>query len=241
MLIVSMLLAAAPATPVAGRLKGLDKPKKEQRATLGESETTRGKVKIRCVDVGASMLVEIDDPGLMGAKEVWLKKKLGDAMPPCDANESGVTHITGIPGYGYVAGTKGDYLFATSADSFTDRSGLRVFSLVTGEQLYETEFNVDQPITLTAEGKSLWLRFHVAVTSTCNPLGAEAASCWKEIRESARVPESVEIKPPPCDAAFKGKSAMPGPALISLPAEVDLSSPKTLKYLPGAATCVESV
>jgi hypothetical protein len=186
------------------------------------------------------MLVEIDDPGLMGSKEVWLRKKAGDVMPPCDANEAGVTHVPGIPGYGYVAGIKGDFLFATSADSFSDRAGLRVFSLTTGDQVYETEFNLDQPFTISAEGKSLMLRFHVAVTSTCNPLGAEAETCWKEIRESARVPEGLEIKPPPCDAVFKSKTGLPGPALIALPAEVDLSAPKTLKYRAGAATCIES-
>lgn len=237
MLLVALLLAAAPPTYV----KGLDKPKKEQRATLGDSETTKGKVKIHCVDVGAAMLVEIDDPGLMGARDVWLRKKQGDAMPPCDANESEVTHVTGIPGYGYVAGTKGEYLFAVSADAFGDRMGLRVFSVTTGEQLYETDFSLQHPVTLTAEGKSLRMRLHVAVTATCDPLGAEAATCWKEILDTARVPDGLELKPPPCDAAFKGKPALPGTAQVALPAEVELSaSPRKAKYVAGAATCAEA-
>ena len=237
-LIISLLVLAA--APAASPLQGLDKPKKEQRATLGEREHTTGRVTIHCVDVGASMLVEINDPGLMGARDVWLKKKTGDVLPPCDANDAGATHVGGAEGYGSVAGTKGDFLFVTSADSFTDRRGLRVFSLTTGEQRYEAEFNEGQPITLTADGKSLLLRFHLAISSTCEPRGDEAAACWKQLRESANVPDGVDIKPPPCDAVFKGKTGM-GTALISLPAEVDLTAPKKVKYRQGAATCAESV
>ncbi|MFZ5442880.1 MAG: hypothetical protein ACOZQL_22940 [Myxococcota bacterium] len=233
-----LVLAAAPAV---SPLKGLDKPKKEQRGTLGDSENTKGKVKIHCVDVGSAMLVEIDDPGLVGARDVWLRKKVGDAMPPCDANESDVRHVTGVPGFGYVAGTKGDFLFATSADAFGDRMGLRVFALSTGEQVYEAEFSLQQPVTLTMEGKSLLMRFHLAVSATCEPRGEEAAACWKEVREAARVPEKLEVKAPPCDEVFRGKNALPGTALLALPVEVDLAaSPRKPRHLPGAATCAES-
>jgi hypothetical protein len=237
-LLLTLVLAAAPPLPIVG----LDKPKKEQRATLGDSETTKGKVKIHCVDVGSAMLVEVDDPGLVGARDVWLRKKTGDAMPPCDANEAGVTHVTGIPGYGYVVGTRGEYLFAMSSDEFGDRSGVRVFSLKDGVQLFEADVGLQRPLTLTTEGKALVMRFHLMVSLTCEPLGAEAAECWKQVRENAHVADSVDIKPPPCDAVFKGKKdVLPGTAQVALPAEVDLSvSPRRVKHIAGAATCAES-
>ena len=77
--LLALLCAAAPVAKPP-RIQGLDKPKKEQRATLGQSPTTEAKVKIRCVDVGASMLVEVNDPGLMGARAMWLEKKNGTTM-----------------------------------------------------------------------------------------------------------------------------------------------------------------
>jgi hypothetical protein len=236
--LLAVLLAAAPVAKPSP-LQGLDKPKKEQRGTLGESPSTKGKVKIRCLDVGPSMLVEVNDPGMMGARDVWLEKKTGDAMPVCDESDAGGTHVSGAEGYGYVEGTKGEFLFVTSADAFGDRQGLRVFSLLTGAQVYEAEFSLQQPVQVSLEGKSVLLRFQLAITSTCEPRGEELASCWKQLRESANVPDAVEIKPPPCDAAFKGKTGF-GASLIALPAEVDLSKPKTVKYRPGAATCAES-
>ena len=160
------------------------------------------------------------------------------------------TELAGGPGVGaglVVVGSLDGEVIALAAEDGRERWRVKLGGEVLSAPAVSAEIVVVRTVDgrlhglSPAEGKSLWLRFHVAVTSTCNPLGAEAASCWQEIRESARVPESVEIKPPPCDAVFKGKTGMPGPALISLPAEVDLSSPKTLRYLPGAATCVESV
>ena len=236
--LLALLCAAAPVAKPP-RIQGLDKPKKEQRATLGQSPTTEAKVKIRCVDVGASMLVEVNDPGLMGARAMWLEKKNGTTMPPCDENDSGGTHVSGAEEYGYVEGTKGDFLFVTSSDAFGDRMGVRVFSLLTGAQLYDAEFNLDQPFTVTAEGKTLVLRFHLAITSTCDPRGDELAACWKQLREAANVPEGVDIRPPPCDAVFKGKTGLFN-ALIALPVEVDVSKPKPVKYRKGAATCAEA-
>lgn len=236
-LLLPLLIAA---TPISAHIKGLDKPKKEQRGVLGDSQFTQGKVKILCVDVGNWWLTEVDDPGHKGAVAVWLKRKTGDPIP-CDGNDEGVTHLAGAEGFGYFAGTRGEFVFITSADGFGDRAGLRVYSLRDGNQVYETEFSMGEPATLSGEGKSLVFRFHVAIAATCEPKGEEAAACWKQLRESAHVPESLDIKPPPCDAVFKGKGPMAGTTLISLPAEVDLSSSKTpLKYRAGTASCTES-
>ena len=236
--LVTLLVLGAP--PRGHTLTGLDKPKKEQKATLGESETTKGKVSLRCREVGEVVIYEVNDPGLIGARDLWLEKK-GATTPPCDANErSGRVQLHGAEGFGYVAGSKGDFLFVTSADGFGEKQSLRVFSLSSGNQLFETEYSSQQPLTLTVEGKSVWLRFHQSVVVTCEPHGETAEACWKDIREAARVPESVEIKPPPCDAIFKGKSHLAGTSQVSLPAEVDLSNPKVVKFRPGAATCAEA-
>lgn len=236
---MGMLLVLA-AAPKPHTLTGLDKPKKEQRATIANSETTKGKVTIHCRDMGTVVIVEVNDPGLMGARDLWLEKKTSDATLPCDESDHGGTHVQGAEGFGYVAGAKGDFLFVTSADAFGDKMGLRVFQLSSGTQVFETEFSTQQPITLTVDGKSLWLRFRQAVTVTCEPHGETAEKCWKDLRDSARVPEAIEIKPPPCDAIFKGKSHLSGTSLVALPAEVELTSPKSLRFRAGAATCAES-
>jgi hypothetical protein len=232
------MLAAGPKVHT---LTGLDKPKKEQRGTLGNSELAEGKVTIHCRDMGAMVIVEVNDPGIKGARDVWVEKKAGDAMPPCDESDRGRTHLSAAEGFGNVAGAKGDFVFVTSSDGFGDRMALRVFQLSSGNQLFETELSTQQPITLTVEGKALWLRFHRAVPLTCEPHGETAAQCWKELRESARVPEELEVNPPPCDAIFKGKpSHLSGTPLVALPAEIDLTAPKSLRFRAGAATCAES-
>lgn len=235
-LLLPLILAASP---IATHLKGLEKPKKEQRGVLGDSQLAAGKVKVHCVDVGNWWLTEVDDPGHKGAVAVWLKRKTGDAIP-CDGNDEGVTHLSGAEGFGSFAGVRGEFVFITSADAFGDRAGLRVYSLRDGNQVYETEFSLHAPVTLSGEGKSTVMHFHVAIAATCEPRGDDAATCWKQLRESAHVPDALDVKPPPCDAVFKGKGPMAGTTLISLPAEIDLSSPKSFKYRTGTAGCAES-
>ena len=235
MVLIPLLLAAAP-PPIVG----LDKPKKVQVGKLGKSELAAGDVTVRCTDLGKVMLVEVQDPGLMGARDAWLKKKTGEAMPPCDGSDVDVTRIEGLGGYGYVAGTRGDFVFGSSADAFGDRMGLRVFSATTGAMLLDVERSLQKPATLTLEGPSLWLRYNEAIPATCDPVGAEAETCWKQLRADAKIPEDVAIKAPPCGPAFKGKQLLPGAALIAVPVEVDLNAPlktRVKRFRAGEATC----
>ena len=234
MLLTLLLFAATPRLTI----EGLDKPKNVQVGKLGKSENASGTVTIRCVDVGKSSLVEINDPGLMGAKDAWLRKKTGEVMPPCDANDTEVTRVEGLSGFGYVVGTRGEFIFANSADGFGDRLGLRVFSTNAGAMLLDVERSMQKPATLTTQGTSLWLRYHEALPATCDPVGPEAAKCWKQLREDAKIPEAIAIKAPPCEKELKGKNVLPGSALLAVPVEIDLTAPKTSKrFRAGDATC----
>jgi hypothetical protein len=231
-----LLLAAAPRAGI----EGLDKPKKAQQGKLGKSELAAGDVTVRCIDVGKMMLVEVKDPGLKGARDAWLKKKNGEAMPPCDGSETDVTLVEGVGGFGYIDGTRGDFIFATSADGFGDRVGLRVFSATTGSMLLDVERSMQKPATFVVDGASLWLRYNEGIPATCDPVGAEAESCWKQLRADAKIPDEVEIKPPPCGPVFKGKQVLPGSALLAVPVEVDLNAPlktRVKRFRVGEATC----
>jgi hypothetical protein len=231
-LLLALLFAASPANP----FHGFDKPVKEERGTLGESELAKGKVKIYCADVGRWMLVEITDPGVKGAKDLWLRKKVGDTMPPCDANDSGVTRLEGAEQFGYLAGIKGGYAFVLSAEVSGGFRGLRVYSLINGVLVYDGEFDAGQAATLVSEGKTTLLRFHIEIHARCQPTGDEAVSCWKELRADAAIPEGVAITPPPCDALLKSQPDMLS-AAVAVPVEIDLASPKKPKFIAGAATC----
>ncbi len=233
MLFTLLLLTAAPRPAI----EGLDKPKKSQIGKLGPSELTKGTVTVRCFDLGKVMLVEVNDPGLKGARDAWLKKKTSDAMPPCDGSDADVIHLEGVGGYGSVDGTRGDFIFATSADGFGDRVGLRVFSATTGAMLLDVERSMQKPVTFHPDGASLWLRFNEGIPATCDPVGAEAETCWKQLREDTKIPATLELKPPDCGAAFHGKKLLPGSALLAVPVEVDLNAPKTKKFRAGEATC----
>ena len=236
MMILSLLFLAAAPPPIVG----LDKPKKVQVGKLGKSERADGEVTVHCMDLGKLMLVEVRDPGLMGARDAWLKKKTGEVMPPCDGSDVDVTRIEGLSGYGYIVGTRGEFIFETSADAFGDRMGLRVFSATSGAMLLDVERSLQKPATLTLEGASLWLRYNEAIPATCDPVGAEAETCWKQLRADAKIPEDVAIKAPPCGPAFKGKQVLPGAALIAVPVEVDLNAPvktRVKRFRAGEATC----
>lgn len=234
MYLLLLLLAAGPRPAI----EGLEKPRNVRVGKLGKSENATGTVTIRCVDVGKSALVELKDPGLIGDKDAWLRKKTGDAMPPCDANETDVTHLEGLSGFGAVDGTKGDFIFATSADGFGDRAGLRVFSATTGATLLDVERSTQKPASLSVADASVWLRYHEALPATCDPVGVEAEKCWKQLRDDAKIPEDLKLKPPPCDKELKGKNVLPGSALLAVPVEVDLNAPKTSKrFRAGDATC----
>ena len=135
LLLTLLLLTAAPRPEV----EGLDKPKKSQTGKLGPSELTTGSVTAHCFDLGNMMLVEIDDPGLKGARDIWLKKKTSGAMPPCDGSETDVIHLEGGAGYGSLDGTRGGFIFVTGADGDGNRAGLRVFSATTGAMVLDVE------------------------------------------------------------------------------------------------------
>lgn len=231
MLISLLILSAVPS------VQGLDKPKKAQTAKLGKSELAAGTVTARCVDLGKVMLVEVNDPGLKGAKDAWLKKKTTDAMPPCDGNDADPTHLESVAGYGYIEGTKGDFIFVAGSDTFGDRLGMRVVSATNGALLVDVERSISKPASLHAEGPSLWLRFHGAIPATCDPVGDQAENCWKQLVTDAKIPEDVKVKAPDCTKAFKGKTALPGAALIAVPMEIDLNAPKTVRFRTGDATC----
>ncbi len=226
-----LILAAVPS------VQGLDKPKKAQTAKLGKSELAAGTVVARCWDLGKVMLVEVNDPGLKGAKDAWLKKKTGDAMPPCDGNDTDTQHLESIAGYGYVEGSKGDFIFVAGSDTFGDRIGLRVVSATNGALLVDVERSISKPATLTVDGASLWLRFHGSIPATCDPVGPEAETCWKQLVADTKIPEDVKIKAPDCAKAFKGKEVLPGSSLLAVPMEIDLNAPKTKRFRAGEATC----
>lgn len=235
-LVLLAVLSAAPKPTI----EGLDKPKKAQTGKLGKSETSPGgTVTVKCFDAGAVMVVEVNDPGLMGAADAWLQKKKGAALPPCDgnANAADVTRLDAVIGYGSVLGTKGDFLFVQSADGFGDRMGLRVVSLTTGALVLDVERSMWRPATLKAEGDSLWLRYDEAVAATCDPVGPQAERCWQEVRDAAKVPADLDVKPPPCAKFEKQILAVPGTSQIALPVEVDLKAPKTKRFRAGEATC----
>lgn len=231
MLLTLLILSAVPS------VQGLDKPKKAQTAKLGKSELAAGTVVAKCWDLGKVMLVEIDDPGLKGAKDAWLKKKTGDAMPPCDGNDTDTTHLESVAGYGYIEGTKGDFILVAGSDTFGDRLGLRVVSATNGALLVDVERSISKPASLHAEGTSLWLRFHGSVPATCDPVGAEGEACWKQVVADAKIPEDVKVTPPDCAKVFKGKQVLPGSALLAVPMEIDLNAPKTKRFRAGDATC----
>ncbi|MBL9037901.1 MAG: hypothetical protein JNG84_05230 [Archangium sp.] len=234
-LVVSLLISAPP--PSTNQpFRGFEKPAKEERGTLGESQLSVGKVKIYCADVGRWMLVEINDPGLKGARGMWLRKKKGDAMPPCDANEADVTALEGAAQYGYLAGIKGGYAFVLSADGAAAFRGVRVYSLVNGALIYDGEFDARQPTSLVSENRTTLMRFHSEVHARCQPTGDEAVSCWKEIRADVAIPDDVKLTPPPCDAVLKSHPDMLG-ALVAVPVEIDLASASKRKFIDGAATC----
>ena len=231
---LALILVAAAGSP--SPLRGFDKPAKEERGILGESELTKGKVKIYCADVGRFMLVEINDPGIKGARDMWLRKKNGDAMPPCNESDVGVVRLDGAAQFGYLAGIKNGFAFVLGADSASGFQGLRVYSLTDGVLVYDHEINILEPVALVVEGKRTLMRFHIEIHTRCQPTGEAATSCWKEIRSGAEVPESVTLAPPPCDALLVKHPDMLG-ALVSVPVEIDLSAPKKPKYLNGAASC----
>lgn len=157
-------------------------------------------------------------------------------MPPCNEEAAGVTRLESAAQFGYFAGIKGGYAFVISADSASGYRGVRVFSLLDGVLVFDGEFNVSQPASVVSEGKSTLMRFHRELHARCQPTGDEAVSCWKELRADAKVPESVEIKPPPCDAVLKANPDMLG-AMVSVPVEIDLASASTVKFRNGIATC----
>lgn len=235
MLVLTLALLAATPRPF---VEGLDKPKKAQTGKLGKSELAPGGViTVRCLDAGKVMVVEVNDPGLKGAADAWLEKKVGDAMPPCDGDDAGGTRLDGVIGFGHVVGTKGDFLFVQSADGFGDREGLRVLSLSTGALVLDVERSDQRPASLHVDGAALWLRYHEAVVATCDPVGAEAEKCWEQVRDAAKVPKDLVVKPPPCAKYEKALTAAPGSAQVALPVEVDLNSPKTKRFRAGEATC----
>jgi len=235
MLTLTLALLAATPRPA---VEGLDKPRKAQTGKLGKSELVpNGTVTVKCFDAGKVMVVEVNDPGLKGAANAWLKKKNGDALPACDGDDAEGTHLDGLIGFGHLVGVKGDFLFAQSADGFGDREGLRVFSLLSGALVLDVERSTQKPATLHVQGASLLLRYHEAVVATCDPVGAEAEKCWAQIRDAAKVPAEVDVKPPPCGKYEKELAAAPGSAQVALPVEVDLASPKTKTFRAGEATC----
>jgi hypothetical protein len=236
MLLTALLLLAAAPRPAG--VEGLDKPKKVVTANLGKSELAKGDVTARCMDLGATVLVEVNDPGLIGPRAAWLERKVGDAMPPCDGDaDDDVIPLEGLSGFGTVAGVRGDLVFVTSADTFGDREGLRVFHATSGEQVLDVERSTQRPASLRVDGTHVFLRLHEAIPATCDPLGERAADCWRELKAAAGVPPDVSLKAPPCDARFKAARAAPGKTLLAIPVEIDLTDPKSKRFVSGEATC----
>jgi hypothetical protein len=199
-------------------------------------------VQRKCVVWGAHAALWTEDPALMGVVDVEVRKREAGASPEqaCAPAAKGGRRFSDADKVYDPVGAVGRHLVTLYPDGLGVLSSFSVLDMDSGALLLEDQFNVEKGIDLarTATGASIswWTRLDDV---PCVPRRGESG-CWTRILAAARVPPSVRVPQPDCEAIVArnpGVTEKPyGIVQITVHTRGTLGRPGR-DYLPDPATC----
>jgi len=212
-LLCALLLGVALSQAWASGADSLfDKPLHETHTPLPrDPENPQSKPMLSCFYYPHFMVKQVD-LGEMGADQLSiLPEPVGQAEPRCiRTNAKGEMVIDPKTWGGYFEGVKGNFVFFTAGDGFSDGLSFAVFSGSDGAKLFEDAAKLDKDtIHFTAlvalnDQKSdfdsaLKLRYRRVYVAQCS-LRAGERNCWSRIREMTGL---AEDSPPNCALSYE--------------------------------------
>ena len=196
----------------SGAASLFDKPLHETHTPLPrDPENPQSKPMLSCFYYPHFMVKQVD-LGEMGADQLSiLPETESKAEPPCiRTNARGEMVIDPKTWSGYFEGVKGNFLFFTADDGFSDGLSFGVFSSSDGAKLFEDVAKLDKDtIHFTALvalnnqksdfDSALKLRYRRVYVAQCS-LRADEKNCWSRIREITGL---AEAPPPNCAPSYE--------------------------------------
>jgi hypothetical protein len=176
-----------------------DKPLKIERIPLPKDQFSgsQSEPALSCFHYGSLTIKQIDT-GQIGAEQLSLLPR-GAGQPPAACtkeNIPGEKVLSGPKWGGYFWGVRAEYAFIESADGWSGGSGIAVFAIPGGEEVFQdTVDNGLQGIEPTANG--LALRYRRVYFAPCS-LYANLAACWDKVKQETELTGEA----PDCSAAY---------------------------------------
>jgi hypothetical protein len=206
---------------------------------VGKSAATGANIEFSCWEYKTFAVVQRNDTGSMGAKEIEIRHFDGSKKikPLCAETSPGAGTVID-KFYGYYVGSRDGFIFIDEPDSFGNQQAFQVFSRNGKELLSERRDSSSSLIIKSAQTTSM--TFYKGLEVKC-PLAKEGSECWEKVVLLNKIPASLKLEMPDCKTSFKKeKSPLDNNALVSTKVEIyDLNHP-AIKYLGGPVTCSPS-
>ena len=226
-----------PNVALASGTRGFIEPIARTDVSLGKSKDATGEVHLICSNYKTWAIVQLNDPALMGAKELEFRY-IGDpniSVDLCARNFKGkVCKIDYSEGY--FAGADQNFAIFDAADSFGALIDFTVYDVKSAKEIFKaTRFTYDGLQII--HGKTTSLKFTRALEVNC-PLVKEGPACWDKIVAANKLPKDLHFVVPDCRQAFRKEKASfdSSPQLGTNVVVDDLENPK-IRYLGGAVYC----
>ncbi len=247
-LALAAALAATPAAPPPNPyVRGLDAPVRRVARTIGTTSdvTPPAPIVRRCDAYPAHAVLWTENPALQGVVDVEVRATPPGTSPEqaCAPSAKGGRRFKDSEQVYDPIGAIGRHLVTLSPEGIGVLSSFAVVDMDSGARVLEDQFNVEKGIdlALAAGGTTIswWTRLDDV---PCVPRRGERA-CWPRILAAAKVPPTVKIPQPDCEAIVARIPSVVekpyGIIQITVHARATLGKPGR-EYLADPATCDES-
>lgn len=208
---------------------GLDAPSAKKSRVVGPSPLTKADVVETCwVSALGYAVVEVNDPGLMGATKIEARWRAADAGKANLCGAGAGLQTRELKQSGYLMGTAGPFIFVSAPDAFGSEIEFEVFDARTGASVLKAVRNLLEPLQVRQRGARVSLDFYRALVTDCS-VAKGGDACWAQLRKKNGIPPEVKVAPPGCREQDATQ--------VSVPVVVDELGKTQLRFVDGAATC----
>lgn len=188
---VSLLMSSSFAAKNAASVvySNFEKPERIAKKILGKSEKSAGKVVQYCHVYDDLAVIEVKDPGVMGASSLVFHPIVGgNASKACNPDDK--THSYDVKAEGYFVGKFQRYVFTQGPDCFGRYCPFQLF--YASDQNYRLILQgtvaADKRIEFIKQptGK-IGLEYWVGVKSSCSLVDKEKQHCWRKVLRKGKL------------------------------------------------------
>jgi hypothetical protein len=209
----------------------LEEPRAVRSWVVQKSEVSAGNIVTACRVYRDVAVVETNDPGVMGAAEIVVRKRGGASVDAsCARKFVGETLKVELPEPLYLDGVQGPWLVLKGADGFGAEMTVAIVDTRTGREVLRDTRHLTEDLSVTASKDSAHAEYFRALRLDCDP---RKHGCFARARKTTGIPDDVKL-----DLDLTSCPSEPIDTLqlgVPVRRRLDLSAPDV--FLAGRVSC----